>query len=295
MKITAIMKITVILLKLYTLNPKDFMHSLCAFINSTHDSSPFAITQSSLAFLVSGQAQHGLGLSMVEKIMSRPEHQNPPQIFYNTEEAIKYTKNSRIITIQNEMAERAYSLLALEKPSFILDIGCGSGLSGEILDEYGHYWVGLDISDSMLSVARDRMVVGDLFLQDIGHGVGFRPGTFDGVISISVIQWLCNADRQSHNPRKRLSLFFTTLYTAMARGARCIFQFYPENSAQIEMIVSSALKSGFSGGLVIDYPNSKKAKKYFLCLFAGLSPSETPKLPQGLDSSSNTAIFSQQR
>ena len=25
----------------------------------------------------------------------------------------------------------------------------------------------------------------------------------------------------------------------------------------------------FSGGLVVDYPNSKKAKKYYLCLFAG--------------------------
>lgn len=29
------------------------------------------------------------------------------------------------------------------------------------------------------------------------------------------------------------------------------------------------MKCGFSGGLVVDFPNSKKAKKYFLCLFAG--------------------------
>lgn len=30
--------------------------------------------------------------------------------------------------------------------------GCGSGLSGETLTESGHQWIGLDISQSMLSV-----------------------------------------------------------------------------------------------------------------------------------------------
>lgn len=36
------------------------------------------------------------------------------------------------------------------------------------------------------------------------------------------------------------------------------------------MITSAAMKSGFSGGLVIDYPNSTKAKKYYLVLEAGV-------------------------
>lgn len=31
-------------------------------------------------------------------------------------------------------------------------------------------------------VALDRDVEGDLFLQDIGQGLGFRPGSFDGAI-----------------------------------------------------------------------------------------------------------------
>ena len=30
----------------------------------------------------------------------RPEHTNPPEIFYNEEEARKYTSNSRMIAIQ---------------------------------------------------------------------------------------------------------------------------------------------------------------------------------------------------
>lgn len=35
------------------------------------------------------------------------------------------------------------------------------------------------------------------------------------------------------------------------------------------MITTAAMKSGFTGGLVIDYPNSARAKKYFLVLEAG--------------------------
>ena len=37
-------------------------------------------------------------------------------------------------------------------PAFILDVGCGSGLSGEILTEEGHIWVGMDIAPSMLGI-----------------------------------------------------------------------------------------------------------------------------------------------
>ena len=50
------------------------------------------------------------------------------------------------------MTYRALELLNLppDEPSFLLDIGCGSGLSGEILDEEGHNWVGVDIAPSML-------------------------------------------------------------------------------------------------------------------------------------------------
>ena len=45
----------------------------------------------------------------------------------------------------------------------------------------------------MLDVAREREVEGDLCLHDLGHGLPLRPGTFDGAISISAVQWLCNA------------------------------------------------------------------------------------------------------
>ncbi|KAJ3414495.1 polynucleotide adenylyltransferase [Chytridiales sp. JEL 0842] len=129
-----------------------------------------------------------------------PEHTAPPEIFYNEDEAVKYTENSRVISIQNQMTHRAIELLNLpqDQPAYILDIGCGSGLSGSVLDDEGH--------------------------------------------------------------------------------------FYPEDNNQIELILSSCMRSGFTGGLVVDYPNSAKAKKYYLCLFAGYDGDQraSPSLPQGL-------------
>jgi 18S rRNA (guanine1575-N7)-methyltransferase len=98
--------------------------------------------------------------------------------------------------------------------------------------------------------------------------------------SISALQWLCNADKTSHLPKKRLLRFFETLYMCLAQGARAVFQFYPENPEQIELLTSCAMRVGFRGGLLVDFPNSTKAKKYFLCLFAGVSVD--PLMPKAL-------------
>lgn len=119
----------------------------------------------------------------------------------------------------------------------------------------------MDISRSMLSVAKENGSKGDLLWGDIGQGFSFRPGTFDYAISISVIQWLCNAEKSSHNPFKRLKIFFQSLYKCLVIGARCCFQFYPDNPEQLDIITNAALENGFTGGLVVDFPHSTKAKK----------------------------------
>jgi len=214
---------------------------------------------------------------------TRPEHLAPPDIFYNEDEANKYATSSRMIEIQTSMGERALELLLLpEQPCLLLDVGCGSGISGECITDAGHMWLGYDISSSMLNIAHEREVDGDLILADMGQGLKFRPGTFDGAISISALQWLCNIDRRGHEPFKRLKAFFTQLYNCLKKGARAALQFYPEHANQVEMITAAALKCGFGGGLVVDYPHSTKAKKHFLVIYAGYSGDMPQEIPMGL-------------
>ncbi|KAL2002104.1 hypothetical protein VTN02DRAFT_665 [Thermoascus thermophilus] len=207
--------------------------------------------------------------------MSRPEDTLPPDLFYNDNESRKYTTSSRIQNIQSEMTHRALELLDLRTPSLILDVGCGSGLSGEILSqvppEQGgpHTWVGMDISPSMLDVALQRDVEGDLLLADIGQGVPFRPGSFDAAISISAIQWLCNAETSDVSPEGRLRRFFDGLYASLRRGGRAVCQFYPKNDAQRSMISGAAIKAGFGAGILEDDPGTKNSKLYLVLTVGG--------------------------
>jgi len=229
--------------------------------------------------------------------MSRPEHQAPPEIFYNDEESARYATSSRMIDIQTRMTERALQLLLLpDRPCLLLDIGCGSGISGETISEAGHIWIGYDISPSMLRIAHQREVDGDLCLADAGQGMRFRPGSFDGAVSISALQWLCNVDKKGHEPFKRLRRFFELLYSCLRKGARAALQFYPETATQVEMITAAALRCGFGGGLVVDYPHSSKAKKHFLVIYAGLSGEQPANMPQPMeDDDEQVAVSKRER
>jgi len=277
----------------------------------------------------------------------RPEELGiSPASFYDTKEAKKYNESSRITHIQEELTNRAIELLALPvgKAGYILDVGCGSGLSGLALEKAGHYWVGCDISADMLShaavriqreaecgrdadsdgtdgsaeedsegegegegkqvaqnygnakmgntaeeseeededseeenpnkkprypalvAARPVLDGGDVVQADMGQGLPYRPGSFDGVISISALQWLCYSNSSEQDPKLRLNRFFSSLYSVLKRDAKAVLQFYPENAEQAVLIAQAASRVGFAGGVLVDYPNSSKAKKYFLCL-----------------------------
>jgi len=237
----------------------------------------------------------------------RPEDSGPPENFYDRKEARKYASSSRIIRIQAEIANRCIELLNItdSKKRFILDVGCGSGLSGAALERAGHEWVGCDVSRNMLQIAseRERCVDADemqsgeigksdvemsddgnledtptkkqrqthidsaeLLQHDMGLGLPFREGSFDGVISVSALQWLCYDNSSKQTAAKRLNRFFSSLYRILKSDSRAALQFYPENDAQANLIATAASRAGFAGGIVVDYPNSTKAKKHYLCL-----------------------------
>lgn len=102
--------------------------------------------------------------------------------------------------------------------------------------------------------------------------------------SISVLQWLLNAETShpTSSPPHRLTRFFTTLHSALRNPSRAVLQFYPTSDDQVQLITSIAQRAGFGGGIVVDYPNSKKARKVFLCLFVGDGGGGGAQMPRGL-------------
>jgi len=270
----------------------------------------------------------------------RPEGTTTARLAYRGERAHRYARSSRARLIQDQLTRRALELLALSNTcqGYLLDVGCGTGMSGRVLEQCGHEWIGVDLSQDMLEHARSNVHTEasahadpstiqpmeevqeqdetrktiprqqDIDVEpsdesedandddaeptnargpcqvaavDLGHGLPFRPGIFDGAVSISAIQWLCNAETSKQDPRKRIATFFRSLYRCLARGSRAVLQFYPENHAQAHMLTTAAMKVGFSGGLLVDYPNSAKAKKYFLVLMCG-PPRQDQSMPKAL-------------
>jgi 18S rRNA (guanine1575-N7)-methyltransferase len=229
--------------------------------------------------------------------MSRPEAatSGSASAFYNPAEASSYSQSHRLRRVQLALGKRALELLQLpEGPCYLLDIGCGTGLSGAPLTRGGHFWVGTDISASMLEVAVKEQGGGssrssassssssssssagtaDVLQSDMGHGLPFRENMFDGAVSISAIQWLCYpAKHHRRSPEHRLVAFFRGLRKQLRRGARAVLQFYPEAPSDAAMIRSAALSCGFSGGIVVDYPTDLAAKKYYLVI-------EQPRRPR---------------
>lgn len=216
----------------------------------------------------------------------RPEHALPAGELYNDNTAYRYARSSRLSGVQTELATRCIELLALqETPSLLLDIGCGTGFCTSVAAEAGHIVIGTDLSRSMLEEAsEDCEPTVDLLTSDAGDGVPFRTGSFDGAFSVSAIQWLCTAATSDQNPHRRLRAFFESLYASLRSRARAALQFYPENTQQMELITAAAARAGFSGGLLIDYPNSARAKKHYLVLTAGPpNPAIAAPTPKGVD------------
>ena len=62
---------------------------------------------------------------------------------------------------------------------------------------------------------------------------------------------------------------------------------------QASMLTTAAMRAGFSGGLVIDFPHSTRAKKYFLVLMVG-SAASVPQ-PRGLEGEDDEEVAIGQR
>ena len=122
----------------------------------------------------------------------------------------------------------------------------------------------------------------------MGSGLPFRPATFDACISISALQWLCYSNSASQVPKRRLLRFFSGLYSILKKSGRAVLQFYPETAEQAVLISECATAVGFGGGIVVDYPNSAKAKKHYLVL--SCDRTSRKQMPRALTSEEPTHV-----
>lgn len=82
----------------------------------------------------------------------------------------------------NKELEQFASLLP--ENALILDVGCGAGIpTAKFLTEKGIKVTGIDLSDKMLSLARENVPSAEFIKMDM-NGLKFSENTFDGILSV---------------------------------------------------------------------------------------------------------------
>ena len=125
-------------------------------------------------------------------------------------------------------------------------------------------WVGLDASQAMLETATGEGAEGAVFRGDFSQGLPFKKQCFDGAVSVSAAQWLCQGDDEDVIAA-RLKRFFASLHEMLRPGARACLQVYPRDVNETRRLEKAMQASGLVGCAVTAFPHSNNAKKIFLC------------------------------
>ncbi|MEM6616531.1 MAG: class I SAM-dependent methyltransferase [Pseudomonadota bacterium] len=97
----------------------------------------------------------------------------------------------------------------------ILDIGCGTGLSGMAMTGSGFTTIdGSEINTEMRTIAEDRAIYRKLFAGDADNPFPFEPGAYDAITAVGVIG-------AGAAPLSLLQAAFDYL----SPGALCVFSF----------------------------------------------------------------------
>ena len=178
--------------------------------------------------------------------MNRPTPERQPEYSFKPGEY----ESPGMRRTQEELTRRAIELLGLGKGR-VLDIGCGTGFSTQVLADAGFDVAGIDPEPAMVAVAKARGL-------DCREGsfekIPFKDREFDAVVSVSALQW---ADYRK--AAKEVS-------RVLGYNAKAAIQFYPENDDDALAAAKAFAREGFKATLAIDNPKNPKKKKTFLVL-----------------------------
>ena len=110
----------------------------------------------------------------------------------------------------------------------------------EILERVYHSGRGggqtyMNNSQYLSSPGRELLMAPSAFQLCNGSAMQTSPITRFSMLSKTIIisNFFLFLDNPNVQPHKRLYTFFCSLYAALSRGSRAVFQFYPENSMQV--------------------------------------------------------------
>ena len=151
----------------------------------------------------------------------------------------------------------------------ILDLGCGTGFSSEILIENGFRVIGIDILNEMLSKAREKKRNFkdyrdlELILADINF-LPIKSESVDHIISISSYNFITYGMENYGEKVKLLHDTAKYLNKILKSKGRLIIEFYPKDDKELKMFNNSFINNGFEGYMVKHNPKQKSGQIFLL-------------------------------
>ena len=143
----------------------------------------------------------------------------------------------------------------------VLDLGCGTGFSSYKLLQIFHRVVGMDFSRDMMQHIDPEFQL-NLIQADL-RALPFREKLFSTTISISAYNFVAEGAQNRNQIKAQIRAALDDLGRILRVGGGVVIEFYPTKLEQDSFL--TVLKSlNFSGGLIINDPQTRKEKKFLL-------------------------------
>ncbi|MFW9773433.1 MAG: class I SAM-dependent methyltransferase [Candidatus Thorarchaeota archaeon] len=159
--------------------------------------------------------------------------------------------------------------ISMEDSPLVLDLGCGTGFSSEILIDHGFKVVGIDILPDMLMKAQEKkqklnhLRKLELILADINN-LPIKPKKVNHIISISSYNFIIYGLENKGEQVKLLNDTAKFLNKILKNKGRIIIEFYPKNDKELKMFGKSFINNGFEGYSIKNNPNQKSGQTFLL-------------------------------
>ncbi|MFX1568889.1 MAG: class I SAM-dependent methyltransferase [Promethearchaeota archaeon] len=153
--------------------------------------------------------------------------------------------------------------------SIIVDLGCGTGFSSEILIQNDFRVIGIDILNDMLLKAREKKRFFkeykclELILADINF-LPIRVKSINHIISISSYNFIIHGLENYGQKVKLLDDTGNYLNKIQKKHGRVVIEFYPKDDKELAMFQKSFTNNGYEGFMVKQNPKQKSGQTFLI-------------------------------
>jgi len=151
----------------------------------------------------------------------------------------------------------------------ILDLGCGTGFSTEVLVDLGFNVIAIDLLMDMLEKAYHKkelfsdINVLELILANMVN-LPFKPSIFHYIISVSAYNFITYKKITQSEIKKTLDYTANYLNKCLKKNGRIVIEFYPNSEKELDLFVSSFTGNKFDGYFIKNNPHQKGGKTFLL-------------------------------